>query len=212
MISKKFWELWHNHYDKLKIENCKISYDGILDYNKYIKSKIKILYILKETNDLPGGSLIELLENGPIYQTWYTVARWSAGIINRFPSFENINNFELMKTSLLQTAVINLKKITGTNTSDMDVIMAYTHQDQELLIKQIKEINPDLILACGTFMPLIWLLQLTVNVDNPKDKPVRSPISDSIVIPWKHPNRVNNKSTYLELRNIFNHHKPFRLV
>jgi len=196
------WQQWTNHYKSLGIEPSRISKDGII-HPDHFNTTDKLLFVLKETNDFAGGSLSELLQDGPIYQMWHTAARWAAGILNDFPEYGQINNYETLTTALHQIAVINLKKATGGAYADMSVVEAYAHQDKDLLLEQIRTIDPDIILACGTFEPLIWLLDLPVKGDNPYERPVKSKIFDTLVIPWRHPGRVNNKTTYAELKDIF---------
>jgi len=59
---------------------------------------------------------------------------------------------------LSKIAVVNLKKASGGSWSDMAVVNAYAFHDRELLRRQIKDISPNLIVACGTMDQIIWLL------------------------------------------------------
>lgn len=205
-MNNNIWKYWTNHYQSLGIDPSRISKDGIIKTDRFNRS-YRILFVLKETNGFAGGSLSELLKDGPVYQMWHTAARWAAGILYGFPEYQQINNYDTLTTALHQIAVINLKKATGGSSANMTIVEAYAHQDKDLLLKQIKTIDPDIILACGTFEPLIWLLDLPVKGDNPYERPIKSKIIDSLIIPWRHPNRVNNKATYKELKNIFEKEK-----
>ena len=196
------WHKWTNHYQSLGIDPSRISKDGVVHPDRF-NSEYRILFVLKETNGFPGGSLSELLQDGPVYQMWHTVARWAAGILNGFPEYQDINNYEALTNAIHQIAVTNLKKATGGAFADMTVVEAYSHQDKDLLLEQIKTIDPNIILACGTFEPLIWLLDLPVKGENPFERPIKSNIIDTIVIPWRHPNRVNNEKSYQDLKEIF---------
>lgn len=196
------WKRWTKHYKLLKIDPSRISKDGVIYPSRFNKN-FRLLFILKETNGFPGGSLSELLYNGPKYQMWHTTARWAAGILYDFPNYQQIDNRKTLTKALHEISVINLKKTTGVSSADMHKINAYAHQDKDLLLEQIKTIAPHIILACGTFESLIWLLDIPVSGDNPYEKPVKSKIIESLVIPWRHPNRVDNKKTYEELREIF---------
>ncbi len=89
---------------------------------------------------------------------WHTVARWSAGILNDFPKYEEIDKYDTYKEWLSKIATVNLKKASGGSTADMAVINAYCYRDRELLLEQIIEIAPNIVVACGTIDVLIWLL------------------------------------------------------
>jgi hypothetical protein len=195
------WQRWERHYNRLGIDSNNMSRDGIIDVEKFNNDK-KILFILKETNKFPGGSLSELLKTGPKYQMWHTLARWAAGILQDFPDYLTVDSKSEKTIAIHQIAVINLKKISGGSTANMSQVTSYAHQDKELLIDQIKSINPKMIIACGTFEPLIWLLDLSVDVDAPYSKPVKSKIINAEVVPWRHPSRVSNKNTYDELKDL----------
>jgi len=195
----KEWEESH----KLKgLDPTKISIDGILNREKY-NSEAGIMFVLKDTNSKNRVNLIDLLRNGAKYQMWHAVARWAAGILNDFSEYDEINNYEVMKDALHQVSVVNLKKTTGVSSVHSSSVTAYAHQDKNLLLKQFRMINPKLIIACGTFEQLIWLLDLEID---PLSiwQPAKSRIIDAWVIPWRHPNRATNFSTYNQLKEIFN--------
>ena len=78
--------------------------DGIVNFNKYVSSKPKILFILKETNE-HDSSLTKLL-NKPFFTiddkiitdesrrikdlrpTWFNIARWTYGLTNLYKNKE----------------------------------------------------------------------------------------------------------------------------
>jgi len=167
------WIKWTLHYKQLGIDPYRISKDGILNIDEYRNAKRKILFVMKETNKYEGGSLSDLLKNGPKYQMWHTTARWAAGILNNFPEYQEIGNYDTLTKAIHKIAVINLKKAAGGSSANMTIVEAYAHQDKQLLIEQTKSINPDIILACGTFEPLIWLFDL----------PVKNRISSPLFLP-----------------------------
>ncbi|MFH1373402.1 MAG: hypothetical protein ABII79_06390 [bacterium] len=196
---------WEKHYKQLGLDASKICRDGKLNAEKYKAAGKKILFVLKETNDYKGG-LQNLLKNGPRFQMWHAVARWAHGILHDFPSFDENMLREELTESLHRVAAINLKKATGGASSDMSVINAYAFRDRELLLKQIGEIKPELIVACGTFDILVWLLELNVKPDRPMQEPVKDKTGDVWVIPFRHPARTDNRKTYCELK------KPYKLT
>lgn len=196
------WSKWSKHYQKLGINPERICRDGILNEEEWKKADKKILFILKEANDYEGGDLTHLFKDGPIRQMWHAIARWSAGILHNFPTFEEIDKWLVMKEAINKVPAINLKKTSGGATADMSLVNTYAYTDKALILEQIYEIQPDIAIACGTFDILIWLLGLKVNPDNPYDKPVLHNEKNIWIIPWRHPGRVNNKKTYSELNEM----------
>ncbi len=134
---------------------------------------------------------------------WHTISRWSAGIQKVFPPFDKIDNWDSKKEAIQKIAAINLKKTSGGANSDSSVINAYCKQDSQLLNRQIDLIKPDVIVTCGTFDSVLWLRGLRVNPDAPKDSIVIDKKSGALVVPWRHPGRVNNRKTYEELKQLF---------
>ncbi|MFH1613935.1 MAG: hypothetical protein ABIG61_02470 [Planctomycetota bacterium] len=198
-------EKWERHYKNLGIDPSRICSDGIFDDGEWKNANKKILFIMKEVNSSKGGwDLKTLFENGPKYQMWHTISRWAGGILNNFPKFEDIDKWSAKKANIKKIASINLKKTSGGPSSDMSIINAYAHMDKELLLEQIDEIKPEIIVACGTFDSVIWLLDLKkVKPDKPYECPVFEETRNIWVIPWIHPGRVNNKDTYNELKKLF---------
>ncbi|MFH1700701.1 MAG: hypothetical protein ABIE07_08960 [Candidatus Zixiibacteriota bacterium] len=192
------WERWFEHYRELNIRIEDVCKDGIFDNNEFEKAKVKILYVMKEVNDWPGGDLRTLFDKGLKIRMWFTIARWTSGILRDFPDYEEIDKAEIYSKDIHKIASINLKKTTGESISNMAVINAHAYRDRHLLRKQISEINPDIIIACGTFESLIWILDLDIDSDKPHEKAAKS--DKYIVVPFRHPARVNNRKTYEKLR------------
>lgn len=134
---------------------------------------------------------------------WHTISRWTGGILNNFPEFEEIDEWSAKKKNIKKISSINLKKTSGGASSNMSIINAYAHMDKELLLEQIDEIQPSIIVACGTFDSVIWLLDLKVNPDKPYECPVFEEMRNIWVIPWIHPGRVDNRKAYNELKELF---------
>ncbi len=201
---ESLWNKWREHHRAIFNGSRQPAFwkDGIVDENAFQGSKKKILFVLKEVNDDKNDSLDlrDFLSDGPHYQLWHTIARLAAGILKDFPDYEEIDSLEEMKQALLKIAAINLKKVPGGASADYSAINAFAFRDRELLIEQIKMIAPDIIVACGVFEQLIWLLELPVNPNAPADAPVLDEKREIRVIPFRHPGRVNNKTAYESLR------------
>lgn len=201
---KLLWERWERHYDETRIDSKRICKDGIFDVEKFrAPHNPHILFVLKEVNKFKKGDLRMMLKEGPAFQMWHTIARWSAGLIYKFPEYDEIGKY--MKESLSRVAAINLKKASGEAIADMSIINAYAYNDKKFLIEQINQIGPNIIIACGTFDILIWLLNLAINPNK-----MREPIYDNKlcawVIPFVHPSRADNKKTYNDLKILTHRH------
>lgn len=188
MIKMKEKDLWNKWEDRYSEDTKPIVKDGIINENKFSSAPIKILFVLKEVNYWPnGGDLRITLKDGPVHGTWFSVARLTAGIFNNFPQIEDIDDESIYKKEFLKIAAINLKKTGGVGTVNMDLINKYAYRDRDLLKIQIDSINPDIIISCGVFDSLIWLLDS--NVTPTIKEPVKAKINgkDCWVIPFRHP-------------------------
>ena len=194
----QLWDDWRQHYRQLGLDFARVTIDGILDPASFDQAEKRILFVLKDSNDFASGSLADLLKNGPVYSMWHTVARWATALTSR-RNFDEVNSYPIMTQALHQVAVINLKKVTGLANADPEVINAFASRDAELLRKQIEIIDPQIIVACGTFMPLIWLLDLPVNPANPYQEVIRTK-SGIKVIRGRHPNRAPAKKSFEQLK------------
>ena len=128
--------------------------DGIVDVQSYLDSKIKVLYILKETNGFIEGGLAKYLKGGGRASTWNNVTRWQYGITNiykdiRWGEIETISN-ETRKSQLKNIAIMNLKKEPGEEKAVSKQIWNYALEDKDLLKEQIQIYSPDVIICCGT--------------------------------------------------------------
>ena len=83
---KGLWKRWEDHYSSIGIDPKEICKDGVINQTKYRECRPKVMFVLREANNFPGGDLRDLLQNGPKYQLWHTIARWAIGILRRFPS------------------------------------------------------------------------------------------------------------------------------
>lgn len=130
--------------------------DGLINEEEYLASKIKILYVLKEVNDIGGGNwdLRSFVNNGARESTWDNITRWTIGIRNierevTWDEIENISQDE-RKKYLRSIGAINLKKTPGDYICDENDLQKIANEDKKYLKKQISLYTPDLILCCGT--------------------------------------------------------------
>lgn len=200
------WRKWEKHYSHFKRQWTKkvfIFEDGLFNKKQFGKDgNPRVLFILKEPNNPDGNSLIEEQKNALKYALWHTVARWAAVFLPQYSKFSAGKICKLeknkLKDSLHCVAAINLKKLNGGPKADMRVINAFAHHDRRLLKKQIDDIKPDWIVACGTMDILIWLLDLRVDPRNPSKLGSIARYCNAKVIAWRHPSRVNKQEELMK--------------
>ncbi|MDA3887166.1 MAG: hypothetical protein PF638_16385 [Candidatus Delongbacteria bacterium] len=129
--------------------------DGVACEEEYLKSEIKILFVLKEVNDPNGGNwdLREFVRNGGRRQTWNNISRWVQGIrnVNNDMKWSDLANIDPRRKEILKSiAAINLKKTPGGHTTNKSEMEKIAKEDKEFLNTQFHLYNPDLIICCGS--------------------------------------------------------------
>ena len=143
--------------------------DGIIcpeKFGKHPKSKHRILWILKEANDLTGGgwSLTDFLAKREDPEGLFSYNRWRAtfglvikvsyGLLNGFVGFDEIEKIDLKKASeiLDYIAFINIKKVPGGSLAYLPEIAEGINP--QVILKQINDIKPDIVIGGNT----LWIL------------------------------------------------------
>jgi hypothetical protein len=186
-------------FDKWKKKRPEMAKDGVINELEYSKSKIRVLYILKEVNDWKNGDLREFVRNGARWRTWNNIARWHNGIQNYFENgiveFKNTISQNDRKEILKNIAVLNLKKESGGASSNMGQIWHHANGDKDLLKQQVKLYNPNIIICCGTG-GIVSELQLFENIGSFKlsSNGIRFTKNEKILmIDYFHPQCRKNK-------------------
>lgn len=154
--------------------------DGIIDVEKYLNAKYKILWILKEPYDEfdddgkpygGGWGLDEAIrtkhsihEFNSGRQTFKPMIYTSFGILNSFCLWDDMDDIEkdpTMLDALKSIAYINVKKLPGFRTSNRKVIEYAYQQHKEILLKQIEYYNPDIIIGGSTLYNFYRDLNIT---------------------------------------------------
>lgn len=130
--------------------------DGIIEEARWENSKRKILFLLKETNELTSDLRNYIKANGPKGSNLlHNVGRWAYGLqrTNKlyFPYCLEADNLENKLNALLSSAIINLKKSAGEGSADMEEIKTCALRDKEFIRKEIGIIDPELIICGYTF-------------------------------------------------------------
>ena len=143
--------------------------DGIMDIEKYINSKLKIMWILKEPYDGiddegnpcgDGWYYSDLLTDkdfrakiGRANRTWNPIIYTSYGLLNDFLDYQKIIEIainENIDNVLSQISVININKLPGKKTSRYSFIKSSYNKYKDILLKQIELYNPDIIIGAYT--------------------------------------------------------------
>ena len=130
--------------------------DGVVDAHEYAGSRVKLLFVLKEVNDLGGGGwdLREFLRSGGRGYTWNTVTRWVEGIqglprIVPWHELESVDN-DRRKRMLRKIAAVNLKKEPGAGVADYELLREAKLRDRRLISDQLSLYAPDYVICCGS--------------------------------------------------------------
>jgi uracil-DNA glycosylase len=159
-LNERSKKLIKQHYGREQ----ELNFDGAIDENSYKDSKIKILYILKESwgNDRNYSIVDELnkaIYNGGKFETksamFDRLAEWTYGILNDCDNYDEVvknlkENNESYQKPLCQVAYINIsKEITPNSTTKDSKLKKILKKNKELIKKQIELFNPDVIITCG---------------------------------------------------------------
>lgn len=141
--------------------------DGVYDAEKYLKSRIKILWLLKEPYcggdgtgggwDLPEQALKEkwfFPINAFRNPTFANMAYTSYGILRNMPygkmPWINEDDFEVNK-AMLEVAHININKMPAWTRSNIKTVSNQYPIWRDIIFKQIQVINPKVIICGNTF-------------------------------------------------------------
>lgn len=170
--------------------------DGVVCESKFLASKIRYVFVLKECDAL-RSSLVEFLrkgayanENGNGGHTWNPVCRWLKGL-NSGVLFSPEERAEILSP----IAVVNLKKHDEGNIStDMGSLRDVACRDKKFLKKQFEIYageTPAVFVCCGPGMFDIVVSDVmgedTQSIDH-GHRPVFKQIGNSYFLAFSHPN------------------------
>lgn len=191
----KVFEKHRKKYD----EFCE---DGIVSAIDYTMSNFKICYILKETNSSTGFDLAKFVREGCCGATWNNISRWTAGILfnKEFDDVKSISKDDRIKY-LAPIAAINLKKTPGSASSNNKIISSFARDDKAYILDELKAIDPEIIICCGTgdiFIEEILDKKSSdfKNVEN-NDDLFYYWHNDKLIVKYRHPQWRRKTSKYL---------------
>ena len=167
------WEGYREHTDL--INGAAIIKDGIVDEDKWEKAPRKVLILLKDPHEEDPNKEWNLADTIRVgdwgknssFKIWtisgqlaYLIQNLTCTIFPKFPEASVAQNAS--QAALQQSAVVNIKK-TGGGSKAKDVeIFDWALNTQDLLLQQIKDIGPDIILCGGTWQYMRTILEETM--------------------------------------------------
>lgn len=189
-------------FDRQREKYDKFCEDGIVSGLDYIMSNYKICYILKETNSKTGFDLAKFVREGCCGATWNNISRWTAGLVfnKEFDDVKSINKADRIKY-LAPIAAINLKKTPGSASSDYRIISKFAKDDKAYILDELKAIDPEIIICCGTGDIFIEEILDKKSSDFKKVKDNDDLFyywhNDKLIVKYRHPQWRRKTSEYL---------------
>jgi hypothetical protein len=156
-MTKDFIAQFENLYSKVKLTDFDKRFirDGIIDLPLFEKQSKRVLFIAKEHNYVTdkfdpnyAADYSKWWKQHVHLQFSHRISEWAHGILNDFPeNFEELT-YDQKHLALRSIAFINVKKSSGGSTSNPEVITSYIAHSRHLLLQQIEEIRPSLIVCC----------------------------------------------------------------
>lgn len=160
-----------DNQDSNEEQNKNSVLDGVVNPEKYLKAKYKILWILKQPYGLEeGGDLKKMLikENWydemkeyNAYRTWDPIIYVSYGMLNdscqwcQWDDMDYVHENKEMPEFIQKIAIINVEKVSGTTRTSQNILKKAYNKNKVLLLEQIETYNPDIIIA-GNTLPLFY--------------------------------------------------------
>lgn len=201
-LEKKIKEIDDLIY-KLKIEGSDVEAipDGIVNLDNYLASDIKIMWILKEANDIHEDGVIyggydmraslnekTISTEGKWRSTFNPIIYASYGIQNNFQQWDDMGNTYLNQevlNAIKKIAFINLKKMPGNAVSDMAEIKDSYEKQKNIVLKQIEVYKPDVIIGGNTLQIIAKDLDIELKIKYPIDIAIKG---EQLFINAYHPN------------------------
>ncbi len=129
--------------------------DGILLPDQYVQVKRKILFIAKEPNDDAGNWDFKYpKEPYKNNNFWFPLKYITYGILNPELSWEEIpvvTESKEVNEVLYNVAYININKFPSGATTDMQHLKERYIKYRDMLLEQLKIMNPEIVICMGTF-------------------------------------------------------------
>jgi hypothetical protein len=146
------WRLKRPEYIN-EAEGRRFSDDGIQNFDSYMSSKPKILFLLKENRAPEDEWEPSWGINRDANPFSWNITRWRQLLIDMYDKSAKEPTF--LKHELPEhvddIAIIEVKKVNeGKGSSSYSDIRYYAREDKDFIKEQIRLINPDIIFCCST--------------------------------------------------------------
>lgn len=145
-------------------------WDGIINYDNWIDSDLKLAFMLKEARSGHGeqewniakaydeeDGLFKVGRNAS-QATHYRIVEWAYAVEAALHGRQTItreeakfNDYEASRKIMLASAYLNLKKIDGKSISNDNNLRSIVKRDKALILEQLELIQPNTILFCSNF-------------------------------------------------------------
>lgn len=148
-------------FNRWKLGRDNFCPDGLIECQEYLRSNLKLMFILKEVNSSECFDLRKFVREGGRSQTWNNIARWIYGLKNidreiSWDEYSSINSNSQRIDLLKSIIAINIKKSPGSHTTNVQELYKIAKEDAQFLNQQFQiyysdeVVRPDFIIACGT--------------------------------------------------------------
>lgn len=141
--------------------------DGIVCLKRYEKSAVKVLFVLKDTNDAnpqiyyERGICEEVVLSDNSGASWNRISEWARALVLGEENFLEANCLKKeeideedekdgLRKYFKKIAIMNLKKASGKGSIGYKELEPYVIKDVENIRKEIEIISPDVIIACSS--------------------------------------------------------------
>ena len=149
--------------------------DGIIDIPKYCNSKHKILWVLKEANQADGcgydmrTGIAESIKTNPDSRyTFLPIIYTSYGILNdkNWDYIPDLDKKDQSVADIIEhVGFVNVKKIPGGSKASPRELKEAFDSHGDIVLKQIKDYDPDIVILCYVSNLLAKPLGLTSNFE-----------------------------------------------
>lgn len=130
--------------------------DGIVDDHSFRKETTRLLYVLLEPNSkggkydrFRGCDLRKIFgEVGLGKAVDLNLARWTGALLDGATEYST-PSAEAAKAQLRRVAIMNLKKLAGSGTADLQAVSVQAWRDRKFIRREVEIIDPNLIVTCG---------------------------------------------------------------
>lgn len=195
--------------------------DGVFHFEGYLKSKVKILWLMKEPYDTHKGESVEDRETGGWYfagsdmytkrkfgrdrTTWYPIINTSHAILSGQSTWDSsykasAQTIKKISDVMSHIAYVNIQKLPaiGREKTDNQVIQKSFLNNLEWLQKQIDLLQPDIIIGANTLNDHVFVhFGLKGKQINPDKLPNTYLVNNRLYIRTKHPAQRAKKDEYI---------------